>query len=85
MTITKKDLEEIPDLRQVKEAIQFWEEALKKAEGKDKYIIKKAIIDLRKSQYLIKEASLILYYHNYYIPILSRISIYTIIKIIRKD
>ena len=56
VTITKKDLEEIPHLRQVREAIQLWEEQLKKAEGKDKYIIKKAIIDLRKSQYLIKEA-----------------------------
>ena len=56
VTITKKDLEEIPDLRQVKDAIAEWEVALKKAEGRDKYIIKKAIIDLRKSQYLIKEA-----------------------------
>ena len=56
VTITKKDLEEIPPLRQVKEAIKLWEEQLKTAEGRQKYVIKKAIIDLRKSQYLIKEA-----------------------------
>ena len=56
VTITKKDLEEIPELRQVRDAIKLWEEKLKTATGRDKYIIKKAIIDLRKDQYLIKDA-----------------------------
>jgi hypothetical protein len=56
ISITKKDLEEIPELIQVREAIKWWEEKFKTAEGRDKYIIKKAIIDLRRNQYTIKEA-----------------------------
>ena len=56
ISITKKDLEEIPELTQVREAIKYWEEKFKTAEGRNKYIIKKAIIDLRKDQYAIKEA-----------------------------
>ena len=56
VTITKKDLEEIPDLRQVREAIELWEEKLKTAQGRDAFVIKKAIIELRKDQYIIKNA-----------------------------
>lgn len=56
VTITTKDLEEIEPLRQVQQAIKWWEEKQKKAQGKDKYIIKKAIIELRKDQYTIKNA-----------------------------
>ena len=56
ISITKKDLEEIPELVQVRNAIAQWEEKFKTAEGKDRFIIKKAIIDLRKDQYVIKDA-----------------------------
>ena len=56
VTITKKDLEEIEPLRQLREAIELWEAKLKVAEGKDAFIIKKAIIEMRKDQYLIKDA-----------------------------
>lgn len=56
VSITKKDLEEIPELRQIKEAIQVWENILKKATGRDAFIAKKAIIELRKDQYLVKDA-----------------------------
>ena len=56
VTITKKDLEEIQPLRQLREAILQWEEALKKAEGKEAYTIKKALIEMRKDQYIIKNA-----------------------------
>lgn len=52
--ITKQDLEDIPYLKQIRESIARWEEQLKVAEGRDKYIIKQAIIDLRKDQYLIR-------------------------------
>ena len=48
ISITKKDLEEIPELVQLRDAIKLWEEKFKTAEGRDRYIIKKAIIDLRK-------------------------------------
>ena len=54
--ITEKDLEEIPFLKEIREAIQNWEKRLKTASGRDAYIIKKAIIDLRKDQYVIKNA-----------------------------
>lgn len=56
VTITKKDLEEIPYLKQIRSAIEVWEEKLKKASGREAYIIKKAIIDLRKDQYTIKNS-----------------------------
>ena len=46
--ITQKDLEEIPELRPIKDAIHYWEEKLKTASGKEAFIIKKAIIDFRK-------------------------------------
>lgn len=56
VTITKKDLEEIPQLRQLREAINIWDEKLKTATGRDAYIIKSTLIDLRKDQYVIKNA-----------------------------
>ena len=56
ISITKKDLEEISELQQARDAIHYWEEKLKTATGRDAYIIKKAIIDFRKDQYLIKDA-----------------------------
>ena len=54
VTITKKDLEEIEPLRQLREAIQMWETKMKTATGKDAFIIKKTLIELRKDQYTIK-------------------------------
>ena len=56
ITITKKDLEEIPYLKQIREAIKYWEDLSKKVSGKEAYIIKKTIIELRKEQYLVKDA-----------------------------
>lgn len=56
VVITKQDLEEIPFLKQLREAINFWEEKLKVSEGRDAFIIKKTIIELRKDQYIIKNA-----------------------------
>ena len=56
VTITKKDLEEIAPLRELREAINLWETKLKTAEGKDRFIIKKALIEMRKDQYIIKNS-----------------------------
>lgn len=56
VSITKRDLAEIPFLTQVRDAIAYWERKLPTAVGKDRYIIKKTIIDLRKDQYVIKNA-----------------------------
>ena len=54
VTITKKDLEEIPELRQLREAIELWEKRSKVASGREAWIIKKALIEMRKDQYVIK-------------------------------
>lgn len=56
VTITKKDLEEIPPLKQLREAIEVWEAKLKVTEGRDAFTIKKALIEMRKDQYIIKNA-----------------------------
>lgn len=55
-SITKQDLEEIQPLRQLKEAIDLWEAKLKTVKGKDAFIIKSALIEMRKDQYVIKNA-----------------------------
>ena len=56
--ITKEDLERIPELRQIKEAIQTWEKWLPFTSGHDKYVAKQAIIELRKDQYTVKDSIL---------------------------
>ena len=55
LEITKKDLEEIEPLRQLRSAIEDWERLLKRTEGKTAYTIKKALIEMRKDQYIIKD------------------------------
>lgn len=54
--ITQEDLDEIPELKQLREAIEIWEQKLKGASGRSAYIIKKTLIELRKDQYVIKNA-----------------------------
>ena len=56
VSITKKDLEEVPFLAQMRDSITRWETMLRTAEGKEAYIIKKALIEMRKDQYVIKTA-----------------------------
>ena len=78
VTITKKDLEEIPFLKQLRDTITIWEKNLKQAEGKQAYIIKKALIEMRKEQYIIKNAyrkpiqmSNRMMYSKFYVPLLD--------------
>jgi hypothetical protein len=54
VSITKQDLDEIPMLRQLREAIHEVEKI--PAEGKDAYKKKKMLIELRQDQYIIKNA-----------------------------
>ena len=56
ISITKKDLETIPPLKQLRDTINIWEAALKHTSGKDAFTIKKALIEMRKDQYIIKQA-----------------------------
>ena len=46
--ITKQDVEEIPGMSQLRDAIKMWETKLKSASGREAFIIKTAIIELRK-------------------------------------
>lgn len=55
-SITKADIKEVPFLSQLTDAITMWEGKLRNAHGRDAYIIKQTLIDLRKDQYVLKEA-----------------------------
>ena len=54
--ITEEDIAEIPGLKELRETIAYIEEKEKIATGKKKYLLKKQIIELRKDQYVLKQA-----------------------------
>ena len=54
ISITQEDIDTIQPLRQLREAIDLMVEKQKTAVGKDAFKIKKAIIEMRKEQYIIK-------------------------------
>lgn len=57
ISITQHDLDTIPCLKQLRDTINAWEVALKKASGtKQAFMMKKALIEMRKDQYIIKQA-----------------------------
>lgn len=56
VSITKQDLIDIPLLAQLRETIRLWEAKLKVTEGHDAFTIKHALIEMRKDQYIIKNA-----------------------------
>lgn len=56
VTITKKDIDEIPLLKQLRDTINVWEARMKMSEGRKAYGIKRALIEMRKDQYVIKNA-----------------------------
>ena len=56
VSITPQDLEEIPALRDLKEAIAQVEAQVGRASGKKKYLLKKQLIEMRQDQYVIKNA-----------------------------
>jgi hypothetical protein len=56
ISITQKDIETIPELKQLRESIEEYERALKRTSGKNAFRIKKALIEIRKDQYVIKQA-----------------------------
>lgn len=73
VTITQKDLAEIPMLAQLRESIVAWEAKSKVVEGKERFTVKKALIEMRKDQYIIKSA-----YRKPIIPTKLTRSIHTI-------
>lgn len=54
ISITEKDIAEIPALKQLKESIAIMEEMEKKATGKKKFKLKKWLIEMHQEQYVIK-------------------------------
>ena len=54
--ISAQDIENIPGLKQLKEAIDAVEEESKHATGRRKYLLKKQLIEMRKDQYILKGA-----------------------------
>lgn len=56
VSITEKDKEEIPALKSLCDSIAEVEKAMAAATGKKKYLLKKQIIEMRKDQYVIKNA-----------------------------
>lgn len=56
ISITEKDIAEIPALKQLRECIASVEEMEKKATGKRRFKLKKQLIEMRQEQYIIKNA-----------------------------
>ena len=54
VSITPQDLEEMPELKKLHEAILKVEKQLKTARGKTAYKLRKQLIEMRKDQYVIK-------------------------------
>lgn len=54
--ITDHDVETIPGLRDLRDAIAQIEQECKAASGKRKYLLKKQLIEMRKDQYVLKSA-----------------------------
>jgi hypothetical protein len=52
--ITQKDIDEIPALKELVDAIEVVEKQFKAATGKKKFLLKKQLIEMRKDQYVIK-------------------------------
>ena len=56
VTITQDDIETVPGLKELREAIAEVEAAAKKATGKNKFLLKKQLIEMRQDQYVLKNA-----------------------------
>lgn len=56
ISITQHDLDTIPCLKQLRDTISTWEAKAKRTTGRQAFIMKKALIEMRKDQYLIKQA-----------------------------
>lgn len=54
--ITQNDIDTMPELRKLREAIAQVEEQQKKATGRKKFLLKKQIIEMRQDQYIIKSS-----------------------------
>ena len=56
VTITHQDLIDIPLLAQLRDSIERWERIQKSVSGREAYIVKRTLIEMRRDQYIIKNA-----------------------------
>ena len=56
ISISEQDIENIPALKDLVEAIKQVEEAEKYAKGRKRYLLRKQLIEMRKDQYVIRSA-----------------------------
>lgn len=56
ISITQEDIDTIPALKDLREAIEVVEKQEKAATGKKKFLLKKQLIEMRQDQYVIKNA-----------------------------
>lgn len=56
IAITQEDIDEIPGLKELRDAIDAVERQFKAATGKRKFLLKKQLIEMRQDQYVIKSA-----------------------------
>lgn len=54
ISITPKDIEEIPGLKELRDNIEQIEKLEKVARGKKRYLLKKQLIEMRQEQYILK-------------------------------
>lgn len=54
VSITQEDIDTMPELKELRQAIDEVEKMQKKAVGKKKYLLKKQLIEMRQDQYVIK-------------------------------
>lgn len=56
IAITQEDIDEIPGLKELRDAIDAVEKQFKAATGKRKFLLKKQLIEMHQDQYVIKSA-----------------------------
>lgn len=56
VSITEQDVNEIPALKELRQAIKDVQESEKKATGKRKFLLRKQLIQMRQDQYVIRNA-----------------------------
>lgn len=56
VSISQQDVDSMPELKQLREAIEVVEAQEKAARGKKKYLLKKQLIEMRQDQYVIKNS-----------------------------
>lgn len=70
--ITQHDLDTIPELRKLREAIDDWAPRVKEMEGLDRYRATRMLIDMRRDQYLVRASFRPVTYSRSYVQPPSR-------------